>query len=551
MAKKIPEERVSDLQKRLDLLPPRNPQRKIMIHAFAELYAVSVSTVYKSLREKRTPKALRRSDAGATRVLPSSEMELYCKIIAAMKLKTLNKKGHHLPTTEALRLLETFGIETAQGLVKPPKGKLKKTTVNRYLKKWSLDFPSLNVEPGVTRFQAKHSNECWQFDLSPSDLKSLPEWPPWIEERKGRPKLMLYSVVDDRSGVAYQEYHVVYGEDVETALRFLYKAMALKNIDGFPFQGIPEMIYADNGPISRSNVFRRVLKDIGVDFRTHVPKGKDGRRTTARSTGKVERPFRTIKELHETLYHFRTPNNVDEANDWLLNYVLRYNERDHRSEHHTRIEDWIKNLQHSGIREICSWERFATFAREPERRKVTSDATIKINGGLYRVDPSFAGHNVILWWGLFDTELFIEHEGKKAGPFYPDEGPIPLNKFRAMKKTKAEKRADSIEKLSNEIALPKKALTEDTRAPNALMRCLAEGTAIIKFQDPDPFQEFTYPCIMEAKIAIANELGIPLPKLSTEDKLKIDQILSNTLTKKDVLREIRNHFRQQRKRGEK
>ena len=57
-----------------------------------------------------------------------------------------------------------------------------------------------------------------------------------------------------------------------------------------------------------------------------------------------------------------------------------------------------------------------------------------------------------------------------------------------MKKTKAEKRADSIEKLSNEIALPKKALTEDTRAPDALMRCLAEGTAIIKFQDLTRFK---------------------------------------------------------------
>ncbi|AHJ28327.1 putative integrase protein [Nodularia spumigena CCY9414] len=32
---------------------------------------------------------------------------------------------------------------------------------------------------------------------------------------------MLYSVVDDRSGVAYQEYHEVYGEDVRATLKFL------------------------------------------------------------------------------------------------------------------------------------------------------------------------------------------------------------------------------------------------------------------------------------------------------------------------------------------
>ena len=41
---------------------------------------------------------------------------------------------------------------------------------------------------------------------------------------------MLYSVVDDRSGVAYQEYHGVYGEDVEAALRFLFNAMVSSDI---------------------------------------------------------------------------------------------------------------------------------------------------------------------------------------------------------------------------------------------------------------------------------------------------------------------------------
>ncbi len=56
---------------------------------------------------------------------------------------------------------------------------------------------------------------------------------------------MLYSVVDDHSGVAYREYHVVYGEYVEAALRILYRAMAVKEIEGFPFQGIPSMIHTD------------------------------------------------------------------------------------------------------------------------------------------------------------------------------------------------------------------------------------------------------------------------------------------------------------------
>jgi hypothetical protein len=90
---------------------------------------------------------------------------------------------------------------------------------------------------------AEHSNDCWQFDLSPSDLKEIKE-PSWLHANKGTPTLMLFSVVDDRSGVAYQEYRCVYGEDMEAALRFLFNAMAPKQIDGFPFQGIPKMIYS-------------------------------------------------------------------------------------------------------------------------------------------------------------------------------------------------------------------------------------------------------------------------------------------------------------------
>ena len=55
-------------------------------------------------------------------------------------------------------------------------------------------------------------------------------------------------MVDDRSGVAYQEYHGVYGEDGEAALRFLFAAMAPKNTEAFPFQGIPHMLSMEYVP---------------------------------------------------------------------------------------------------------------------------------------------------------------------------------------------------------------------------------------------------------------------------------------------------------------
>ncbi len=547
--KKIPEERLIEIKKRLDLLPPRSGERRDLIRAFGELYGVSVNSVYRALRERGRPRGLRRSDAGRSRILPTSEMEWYCQIIVAMKIRTLNKKGHHLSTVESIRILEEFGILTSRGLVQAPKAVLKKTTVNRYLSAWGYDLMSLQVEPVVTHFQARYSNECWQLDLSPSDLKDLPIWPDWIDPQHGRPQLMLYSVVDDRSGVAYQEYHATYGEDVEAVLRFLFRAMSPKEIEGFPFQGIPLMIYMDSGSIARSQVFQRVMELLGIDIRTHVPRGKDGRRSTARAKGKVERPFRTVKEVHETLYHFHKPQDEQEANRWLLNFILRYDEKKHRTEDHSRIEDWIKNISPTGIRKMCSWERFCAFAREPERRKVGSDARITVSGTLYQLSPELAGQEVILWWGFFDTELFVELGEKRFGPYQPAGGPIPLHRFRKFKKTQAEKRADAIEALARELDLPKKALEMDTRTLEALKRELPVDSRFVEFQDPDPFQELCYPSVIEAKKAIADYLGIPLAKLDPAQLAKINEVLTSTLKKKDVMEAIRNLFHSSKKGG--
>jgi len=233
---------------------------------------------------------------------------------------------------------------------------------------------------------------------------------------RGAPSLMLFSVVDDRSGVAYQEYRCVYGEDVGAALRFLFNAMAPKQIEAFPFQGIPKMIYLDLGPVARSHVFQQVMRYLDIDVRTHLPQGQDGRRVTARSKGKVERPFRTVKEMHETLYHFHQPRDEEEANAWLMNFPVRYNAMEHRSEPHSRMEDWLAHLPASGVRAVCSWDRFCTFAREPERRKVGGDARVSVAGVNYEVDPDLAGETVVLWWGIFDNELYIEHGDKRYGP---------------------------------------------------------------------------------------------------------------------------------------
>ncbi|WP_208116722.1 DDE-type integrase/transposase/recombinase [Burkholderia pseudomallei] len=541
----MPPDSLMQLRQRLDRLPHKSPERTAQVVAVAELYGVSTTSVYRALRRFQQPRAAHRSDYGKPRVLPQTELERYCELIAALKLRTTNKQGRHLSTGRAIELLEDYGVETAHGLVKAPRGVLHVPTINHYLAALRLDQPHLLRQPPAVRFQAEHSNDCWQFDLSPSDLKHI-EYPAWTDPSKGEPTLMLFSVVDDRSGTAYQEYRCVYGEDVESALRFLFNAMTPKSDPAFAFQGRPKMIYLDNGPVAKSRVFQNVMQALGIEWQTHLPAGKDGTRTTARSKGKVERPFRTVKEAHETLYHFHKPETELQANEWLLRYLQRYNDQRHRSEKHSRLEDWLSRLPAEGVRDMCTWEQFCRFAREPERRKVGIDARIAIDGTAYELEPDMAGETVVLLWGLFDDELYAEFDGERFGPYHPVSGPIPLHRYRAFKRGKADERADRIRSLADQLGLPIAALAGD----DVRLTPTAAVSAPLPHQPFDAdAHEYRFPNAIAARLAIADDLARPLAKLLPQDRLFIDQVLAETLVRRIVLARVRDYFRH-RKSGE-
>lgn len=273
--KEIPTDSLLQLRQRLDRLPRKSPERARQIRLFAELYGVSSTTLYRALKQLNKPRPVHRADHGKPRLLPTSELKRYCELIAALKLRTTNKNGRHLSTRRAITLLEAYGVETSQGLVQAPKGLLHKSTVDAYLQQFHLDQPRLRRQPPAVHFQAEHSNDCWQFDLSPSDLKQI-KAPSWVDPTKGQPTLMLFSVVDDRSGVAYMEYRCVYGEDAESALRFLFNAMAPKAGQAFPFQGRPE----DDLPRQRAGRQEPGLpeRDARVGHRlADPPSGRQGR----------------------------------------------------------------------------------------------------------------------------------------------------------------------------------------------------------------------------------------------------------------------------------
>ena len=176
---------------------------------------------------------------------------------------------------------------------------------------------------------------------------------------------------------------------------------------------------------------------------------------------------------------------------------------------------------------------------EPEKRKVGIDARITVDGVAYEVEPDLAGEKVILWWGLFDTELYVEHQEKRYGPYAPIGKPIPLNSFRSFKKTNTQKRADRIEALAEQLTLPASAIGQ------VELPVVAENVIpfpVRSFVDPDPFQELTFKNAIEAKRAIAHYLIKPLAKLTSEQMATVESILEETLNKQEVMTKIKDYF---------
>ena len=540
----VPAEALLDLRRRLDALPPRHAERRALIDGTAALFGVSRATIYRALQGQWRPEGLRRSDRGRPRKMPQAELERFCEVIAALKIRTTNKKGRHLSTARAIALLEEHGVETPDGEVRAEPGVLTRATVNRYLTLWGYDHARMTRAPVAVRFEARHANALWQFDVSRSDLKEI-EQPVWFDPaRRGAPVPMLFSVVDDRSGTAFQQYRCVHGEDVESGLRFLFDAMAPKEGDTPKLQGVPDALYLDNGPIAKSGLFRTVMERLGVRVMTHAPAGSDGRRVTARSKGKVERPFRTVKEAHETLYHFHKPSTEAEANAWLMRFLDRYNDQPHRREPRSRIEDWIASLPEGGIRRMCSWDRFRAFAREPEVRKVGGDARIRVEGAFYEVDADLAGETVTLWWGLFDHELFVAFGDRRFGPYAPSGGPIPLHRYRRPTKPPVQRRADRIDDLAARLALPRTALSG---ASGAALGMGVATAAVLPFPsrafvDPDPYCQLAYADRLDALRGVSALLRRPLARLAEDDLAFVDALVDRTLDKAEIAAAVGSRF---------
>ena len=188
---------------------------------------------------------------------------------------------------------------------------------------------------------------------------------------------------------------------------------------------------------------------------------------------------------------------------------------------------------------MCTWERFCSFAREPERRRVGLDCRLTVAGVTYEVDPELAGETVVVWWGLFDQELFAETGDARFGPYSPIGGAIPLHRYRKHRKSRREERSERVDALAGKLQLPRSAVF----GGDVVWSDTAALTVVTQpFAGPDPFHEIAFPTEFAARMAIADMLRLPLGKLGDDDSAFIGELLGRTLARAEIVAAIDARF---------
>lgn len=509
---KIPLEVLYRLDEKITNLPFQGKLRRELVHEVAVRYQLSDSTVYRQLKKLM--------------LHPSERMYYYCQLIAAMKIRSMNGKKHVLSTARCIKFLEEDGIKVKNQLIKIPQNLLKVPTVNKYLNYYLISPDDILAEPTVNHFEAAYSNQCWQLDITPSEVHHL------LSQHPDDPRrLMIYSVIDDKSGLIYSRYYLAEGEDTLTALDFLYHAFSKMANDEPELYGIPDFIYTDNASFVKSRLFMRVMTKLGIQVLTHLPRGKGGRKTTARAKGKAERLHRSIKSMVEPCYQFELPNDLDHGNGCLRHFSVEMAHKKHRSQNLTRYQVWKTNLPAHVNLSICSYEHYGLLLREPVARQVKSDATVQFNAIHYQLSPQFAGEEVTLLLSLDKTSIAIEYRDEEYGPFFPIEAPTPFGEYSHHKKSEKERAADNVVTLSQHITLnPPTYENQTNHAPlNISLNLLP--SYVKKYQTP-----------LEAKLALAKHLGKPISLLTEKQKKFIDTLTQQTLEHDALITQLNEYM---------
>ena len=136
----------------------------------------------------------------------------------------------------------------------------------------------------TTRFEADYPNHIWQCDHHLLDILLVNP----VTGKAERP--WITAIIDDYSR-AIMGFHLSFDHPNSFHIALaLFHAMTKKCDERWVMHGIPDILYVDNGKDFKSQHIFTVCLHFRIERRSHEP-------YIARSKGKIERWFRTLKEM--------------------------------------------------------------------------------------------------------------------------------------------------------------------------------------------------------------------------------------------------------------
>lgn len=336
---------------------------RLIAQDLSQRLGVSVRQIYNltaDLRERRA-----RKDAGARRL----------KVDEAVK-KDLFALMRKVPKCSASRIIR---MAAANGLI-DPKAAPSGATVLRWMREEGIGRSHSSEDRVCRRWSAKAPNELHQADstisatfyLDSDGAVGYESEKDANRNRKGnqRPRLILFTLVDDYSRATYAEYFLQ--DNASTWWAFLCHAWGTKEDPwAFPFEGLPDVLYADNGSQLRALRLRRAVKALEVEQKFHRP-------YHPQSKGKVERRIGTLQSEFECLFLLKKPETLDEANALLYRHLRLRNAEVHSQTKEAPFQRWMDRA--AEVRRLPPEYVLKSLAAVRETRVLGPDLIFSLGG---------------------------------------------------------------------------------------------------------------------------------------------------------------------------
>jgi hypothetical protein len=318
-------------------------------------------------------------------------------------------------------------------------------TINRIARELGL----MAASERQVRFEALYANQVHQFDASHSEhfivhrqdggdyvLRLAQRWIK-NKDRSERLKVIAYGLCDDYSGYRLSRYTVGAGESALASIDFLKWAWSCEP-EHAPFEGWPDELYVDNGPLARHQAFDEFAGRMGLKVTAHMP-------YKSRCTGKVENNWRIQWKNFETNFFFNPAWQnfeilLSELNQELAAFWKdRWNQRRHRRLPMSREDAWRHSIMERGGNIRVDSGAWDTIFAEAERA-LDASGCFNFRGAVYQVEQAkIWSCQVKVFCNIKDGSLVVQDQ--RDGRRYRA-APLEImawNKFRGSPKSELER----------------------------------------------------------------------------------------------------------------